>query len=122
MIQEHITLVKRFSGGERDYASLEQAAQVEGEGVFYPTDVVLKANEVVGCFSVGAMPTVLTWLSKRLTPRDSLQSFNTIENVIQHSGAPGILLPCKQTSPLYLYVEKLGYQNLGLYNIFFKRF
>lgn len=112
----------RFRSKE-EIDALVKAAAEDKHGVYPPTHVVRKDGKTVGWFSINTpgMPFVLLWLStKEITARESFSLVNSVESVLQLSGAYRMAIPVPKDSPFYPLMEKLGYRSAGEYEIFIK--
>lgn len=119
----NLPILQPFSRTKEEFETLETLSKEDNHGVFFPTDVIWKAGERVGWFSVAAMPVAWAWMSTRkMKIRDSLQVINTVEGVQRRLGAPGIFLPCSKESPFFPYLQKIGYVDSGNYQFFWKQF
>jgi len=94
-------------------------AAEDNHKVVAPTHTVQKNNEIVGYLSHGAIPTVLCWLSTtRVKATDTVHILNNMEEMSVFKGYKYILVPCSENSPYRPYMEKFGYHNHGLSNMF----
>lgn len=103
-----------------DAEALQVAAQEDGHAVLAPTHVLEKDGKIVGFLSVAAIPTVFMWMhTKETNMRDSLCVQNFLDNLVaQHNVA--YMMPCKQDSPFYEHMEKLGFVYSFTGGIFFR--
>ena len=101
---------------------LQQLAAEDGHHVVGPTHVAVKDGDIVGYFSMGSIPMILTWLStKHVVASDSLKNLRQIEATATINGHPVICIPCATDSPFYQHMEKLGYIEAPMMRFFFKR-
>lgn len=99
--------------------AVQAAAQKDNHHLIAPTHAVLKDGKVVG--SISLIPTVLVWMdTKEAKVRDSMELNQFVQNHLAANGATAICMPCVKTSPYYSLMEKVGYLNLGEYNLFVK--
>lgn len=104
-----------------DLAELKSLAESENHGVFNPLFTVRKDNTIGGWVSVNGVPYVFAHLSSKvLTPRDSFEVINSVENHVQLGGASGVVWPVPKTSPFHPLAGSLGYRSLGTYELFYK--
>lgn len=105
-----------------DVEYLAEAAKSDKHGVILPTDVIWQDGQRVGFLSIGALPTVMAWLStKDMKPRESFHIVQTMEAICRRQ-APGVYVPMPVSSPFHPLMERMGYTNGGTYDFFFKRF
>lgn len=89
-------------------------AQVDGHLLIQPTHYVEKDSQLIGGFNLAQLPTVNFWMhTQRANAKDSLITFNVVENLIQSQGKPFMSILVSKDSPFRPFMEKLGYQNLG---------
>lgn len=120
MILDHFPVLTPFNP-EDSQLVLDAAKADGGHGVFLPTDVVMKNGEIVGAISMGSVPLIMAWMhSTKVSPRDTLQIWQTVEGVQRRLGVPGIVIPCQKTSPFHPVMERMAYLNLGTYDLFYK--
>lgn len=83
------------------------AAKDEHSGVYFPTHVSVKNNEIVGYLSIG-LPTVLCWQHReKIGAVDSLRVLGFLEGALCNSSA--IIIPCDEKSPYNNLLPKAGY-------------
>ena len=102
---------------------LEAIAAGDGHTIVAPTHIVERAGEIVGYFSIGAVPMILAWAhTKRMRSRESIHALNVAENYLA-TVAPGatICVPCVAGSPFEPYMAGLGYRNFGQATINLKK-
>lgn len=110
----------RAVNSEEEYKKIVEAAAADNHGTFFPTLAITKGEEVVGYFSIGALPLIMMWLSTvRLNARESMNLLNTMEAVAAKDSR-FIAVPCPKDSPFYPLMEKMGYTNKGNYDLFVK--
>ena len=72
----------------------------------YPTHLVLKKGEIVGCFSITS-PTVYWWMDPRsVTIRESLPVFQSCDTLMAHTGCSSYIIPCEPESPFFGILSK----------------
>lgn len=119
MSMEGFPRILPFSPDELE--ELTKAAALEGHGVFFPTEVIKKQGRHIGWLSRVNPPNMWLWLSStQASPRESLEVIHLVETVQRTLGCPGITVPCKESSPFYPILGRLGYNDLGTYHIFYK--
>lgn len=95
---------------EQQLRALIDAAGADNHSLLYPSHLVSKNDELLGAFSLFNSPLLNVWLhSKKISPRESLMLYATVENVARVQGVKSILLPCTDQSPLSKYLAALGY-------------
>jgi hypothetical protein len=92
-----------------DKVELELNAKKDGHAVFFPTHVLVKDEQIVGYWSLNALPLVLSWQdSKKVLPIDSVKAIGFIEGALcQYKH---ICIPCDPESPYIRFLPKNGYQ------------
>lgn len=99
---------------------LNAAAKADGHVLVRPSHGVWRCGTVVGALGVATMPMVNVWLdSQQCDVRESMQVLAVFEALVADK-APAICVPCRPTSPLHHYLEKLGYKNNGEFTLFTK--
>lgn len=105
-----------------DITPLTKAAEEDGHQVFAATHVVEKDGQLIGYFSIGAIPTVLVWMdSKKSSAADSLIMNNSIDNFLRLQGVREMVVLCTDTSPFYAKMGKLGFAKVTNTSVFTKR-
>ena len=103
-----------------DLEQLSVAAKEDEHLVLAPTHVLEKDGKLVGFLSIAAIPTVFVWMhSKQTGPKDAICVQNFLDNVMFQNNYV-YMVPCKQDSPFYSVMEKLGYAFSFIGGIFFK--
>ena len=98
--------IRPFKESDREQL-ITNAAADNHAGVYCPTFVLEKNNEIVGYLSM-AIPVVLSWQdSKKMSAIDSLQEIKFIEGALASS--PFICIPCDTESPYNRFLPKAGY-------------
>ena len=95
---------------EKDREILKQAAEKDNHaGVYAPTHVSVKNNQIVGYLSIGVVPMILTWQhTQEVGPIDSVRILGFIEGItgqFKH-----ICMPCDPDSPYNRLLPKAGYE------------
>lgn len=104
---------------QADLELLQRLAEADGHGLVAPTWMVDKGPQTIGY--IGSTPSVLLWLdSQRAKMRDSLEVMNFYENQLAANGAQIISVPCMKESPLYPFMEKVGYRKVMDCGLFMK--
>ena len=93
----------------QDWDKLVKNAEAdEHSGVYCPTHVSIKNNEIVGYLSIGAVPMVLAWQHReKVKPLDSIQVLSFLEGVTHNFKT--ICIPCDPESPYNKLLPKAGY-------------
>lgn len=87
---------------------LANAKEDNHAGVYLPTHVSIKDNEIVGYMSLGQFSPVLTWQhTKKVKPLDSIRLLSFMEGAL--SGGRAICIPCDPDSPYNRLLPKAGY-------------
>jgi len=98
----------------RDAAEKEkviEAAKADNHNFRFPTHVILRDKEIIGAASLGLVPLVLHWSdSKKLHPKDSLFIPRVVDSVMETMGHTAYWVACRQASPYFHCMEKLGYK------------
>ena len=69
-------------------------------GVYFPTDIFVKGNEIVGYNSIGAVPMILSWQhSQKMGPVDSAVVLGNILGTTRQF--KHICIPCDPDSPYH---------------------
>jgi hypothetical protein len=94
---------------QQDWEQLKASAEKDQHsGVYCPTHVSLKGNEIVGYLSVGVIPIVLTWQHReKVGPLDSARLMGFLEGAL--SNYKQICIPCDPDSPYNRLLPKAGY-------------
>lgn len=88
---------------------LKENAAADGHGVWFPTHVAVKDDEIVGYLSIGHVPVILTWQhTKKFTAIDSVKAIGFVEGAL--CNAPAICFPCDPESPYMRFLPKAGYK------------
>ena len=98
--------IRRYKTGV--WEELKRNAQADGHQAYYPTHVLIKNKEIVGYFSLGRIPMLLSWQdSKKMGAMDSVKEIGFIEGTAQQAEA--IVIPCDPDSPYMKFLPKMGY-------------
>ena len=122
MIDNFIHLKRIKDKAEFDV--LVEQAKHDGHGAYVPTHVLWKGDKRVGYFSVGSpgVPVVFAWLStKDVSPRESFNLINLIENHVALGGAVAVSFPVPKDSPFHEIMVNMGYSFAGNYDFFVKK-
>lgn len=106
-----------------EFQRLQELAAHDKHGVFAPTHPIRMGvgGELAGYFSVGAVPLVLAHLSTQdLSSRDSFNLINNVENLVALNNYTAVCFPVPRQSPFHPLMEKMGFLNLGEYDLFLK--
>ena len=114
---EGYTLIKRIAREEVE--SLMIHAKEDNHMIVAPAYRVERGGHTIGSISV--IPAVEVWLdSKRAKVRDTLAVGNFVENLLVDRGAPVLMLPCTDESPLSQILAPLGFIDGGITRIHYK--
>lgn len=105
---------------EDDLNKLRAAALADGHFSLFPTHSVHLHGEIVGSVAVMSIPLVTMWAhSSKLTARATRDLVNIAENLgrEKNSGRP-IVTMCSAQSPIFPYMEKMGFTKFGETTIF----
>ena len=96
---------------DEDREILKQAAEKDNHsGVYVPTHVSIKDDEIVGYLSIGVIPMILTWQhSEKIGPLDSMRILGHIEGAVAQAGFKNHCFPCAMESPYNRLLPKAGY-------------
>lgn len=101
--------------------ALIAAAKADGDAMIYPTHGVYRDGEIVGAWSIAAIPLVLCWhKSDAIKARDSLVMRNTVDAVLDSQNVTAYATACNSGSPYLPHMEKFGYQPVWPTNLFVK--
>ena len=104
-------IVKIRPFADNDWTTLVQNAKAdEHSGVYFPTDVFVKNNEIVGYNSIGAVPMVLSWQHRtKMGPVDSAVVLGNILGTTRQF--KHICIPCDPESPYHKsgFLKKAGF-------------
>lgn len=95
-----------------------EEAREDGHNLFAPTHYVTrhapeKDVEIVGAFTL-SYPFLSIWMhTKRACARDSLFVLQIAENLCSAKDGKALILLCADSSPLFPFIQRLGYTNLG---------
>lgn len=107
--------------GKDELEELRRAACVDGHGLLFPSHGLWRGTVPVGALSVATVPMVSIWLdTKQAHVRESLAAMTFYEGMTATQGAPVVIVPCRPNSPLFPFMEKVGYENHGLFTLFAK--
>lgn len=102
-----MTAIKIRPWTPADQEQLVKNAAADGHGVWFPSFVLEKNNEIVGYFSV-AVPIVLSWQdTKKMSALDSVKELGFIEGAL--ANFPFVCIPCDPDSPYMRFLPKNGY-------------
>lgn len=104
---------------EHELRELEAAANADKHAMIAPTYVVRKEGEIIGY--IGVVPSILVWLhTEKAKVRDATLVMDFFESIITSNGAPIIGVPCKDESPMFPFMEKVGYVPVSKTTFFLK--
>ena len=90
---------------------VREIAQYEGHACFDPTHAIWKDGDIVGHFSIGAMPIVMGHLPNGMSPRDSFNLISVAEDIAA-SQFRHVYFPVSKESPFNPLMEGLGFRQL----------
>ena len=94
--------------------ALQAKAGADAHCVIAPTHVLMKGGEVLGYFSLGALPTVQAWFdSNHKHAADSLKMIEHGETIFREQGVRMYAICCAEESPFTPHMERLGFRKLG---------
>jgi hypothetical protein len=99
--------------------AVQAAAQADGHVLIAPSHAILKDGKILGSLSM--IPTAMIWMhTKDAKARDTLELQSFIENHFSANGGTAMCLPCTKESPYFSVLSKLGYVDIGQFNLFVK--
>lgn len=108
-----------------DISNIIAAAGKDHHDVIAPTHVIEKNKEIVGYVSIAGLPmTICHFSTEGMQAEDSFAVINTMECILQNSGAKGVIAPIGKDSPFHkvLMNTKVGYRFLANVDLFVKTF
>jgi hypothetical protein len=103
-----------------DIPLLTELATPDNHAVVAPSHVVKKDGRLIGYVSIGTIPMAVVYLNtKETTCYDSATVLNFVENTVAQF-SPIICTPCATKSPLFPYMERIGYLSYGTHEMFIK--
>lgn len=119
MLDNHIRVLPITSS--EDLQDVYDAAASDEDGVLNPTHMVLKNGEIVGAISIQVFCGSWWMHSKKTKGRESLTVFQVMDSLLADRKIFKYLIPCKDTSPYYKLMEKIGFRKiLGNWGLFIK--
>lgn len=105
---------------QEQYKRLMDEALTDNHRPIYPTHLVVKDGEVTGSLSVLGIPVVTFWShSKKMNARGTFDVINIAKNLGRAaSGGKPVMTFCPQTSPIFQFLPKLGFRDVGTTNHF----
>lgn len=106
---------------QQELDALVLAAGDDGHSVAEPTHIIQKDGRIVGYFSV-IQPTVVgVWTSsKDISARESTHLLSSLDDLIACSGKGYYLMPCKEDSPYFYFMGRLGFKEVLTTRLFRK--
>lgn len=101
-----------------DVRAIQSAMEGQDQLLVTPTHILHKGGDVVGYWSIGAVPLVLAWHHNDLTASDSYHLVNTLQTVCNDRGHSNHLLGLSKHSPYVEYISRVGYQAFGRTNLY----
>ena len=103
----------------QEFRQIEIQANSDAHIVAEGSNVVLKDGNCIG--TVLYMPTVWVWMDTRVAQaRDSFQMLKMVESHLAMSGAQMFNMPCRDTSPFFPFMSKLGFIDCSNHKNFLK--
>ena len=120
MIDDHIKVVPITDAEMLE--AVFKAAELDNDGIFDPTHAVIRNGEIVGAVSI-AVACGSWWMdSKKVKRRDSLMVFRILDALFADRRILRYLMPCKETSPFYKIMERVGFKKMeGNWGLFLKK-
>ena len=113
-----IPIIKKIKTLEEKQEVID-AAVADNHNFYIPTHAVIKNNEIVGAWSLGAIPLVTAWhKTDGVNAKDSLIINKSICAIMDDRGHQPYIIACDETSPYINYMEKFGYKNPWKTNLF----
>lgn len=103
-----------------DHHALIAAARDDNHDLLCPTHTILKDGQIIGSMSVIAIPLVTIWAhSQKTAPRNVVEIVNVARNIgrAKNNGNPVVTI-CAPISPIYPYMERMGFSKYGDTTIF----
>lgn len=117
MIDDHVRLIPLLTDEMKD--AVHQAAAENNDGVLDPTHAVVKKGEIVGAISIHVQAASWWMHTEKSGRRDSLSVLQCLDTLMLDRNIFKYLMPCKDTSPYYKIMEKVGFRKLlGNWGIF----
>lgn len=100
---------------------LKQAAESDNHIPLWPTDVLVKGGEIIGCLSLAAMPIAHCWMhTKKASAFDSLKMIQAVDEKMRDRNVYSFVAVCSDNSPYYDVLPRFGYDNAGKGAFFLK--
>jgi len=114
-------IVRKIKDEEERLAVIE-AAKGDNDNMQFPTHVVMKGDEIVGGWCMGAIPLVLMWnKSTSINAKESMILNNVASAMMNDRGTGMYFMACNENSPYIGHMEKFGFLPVWPTNIFYKR-
>ena len=105
--------------GDEMWEAVHKAAQENDEGVMDPTHAVIRDGEIIGAISINVSCASWWMHTEKSGRRDSLSVLQCLDTLMLDRNIFKYLMPCKDTSPYYKIMEKVGFRKLlGNWGIF----
>lgn len=112
-------LLKPFQPSEKD--ELVKLATEENHIVLHPSHLLMKDEKIAGYCSIGQLPIVMSFFSKRhCKARDSITFIGQCEDFLRAMGQDHYFTTCSDNSPFMRYMPKLGFRDLGTTHLMVK--
>lgn len=103
------------------HPELAELAAADNHGLVYPTHTVMREGQPIGYVSVGGAPMVHVWMdSQQARVWDSLQLMQHAEHLMRKQGVTSYQIACKDDSPFFDKMERLGFKSMGPVHLFYK--
>jgi len=107
---------------QEDLQPLYKAAAEDNHVVVAPTHVVSRDGEIIGYYSINAIPHVEWWLhTEKVKALTSIRLLNQVSTAMSKCGFPWIQTVIPDTSPFLPVAERIGYYPIGHGVLHFKQ-
>ena len=114
---DHFLIVRQIRTAEDTRRVLESAmADAGGHVPMFPTNLCELNGEVIGSLSIGSTPLSGMWAhSQKCSARHTREMANYVRVLSEQLLTPGgrFISMCSRTSPIFPFMEKLGFQAIG---------
>jgi hypothetical protein len=114
-------IIRKVASQEEIDAAIRAAVE-DNDMMRLPSHVVLKNGEIAGAYNLASIPFVACWHSTQLmNARDTMISLNTMSSIMNDRFPNGYFVTCNSKSPVFGYMEKLGYEPMWPTNLFYRK-
>ena len=99
--------------------SVSAIARAANHVCFDPTHAIWKGGNIVGHFSICAMPVIMGHLTKSLSPREAFTLISVAEDIASQQ-FNHVYFPVGKESPFHPLMEGLGFRNQLSVDMFYK--